>query len=70
MNQTFETGKPFFTEETKKFHFVPGEPGPLKVLGFNEKYVVYEATLAELPAPAAVVRELKAFIISSCPTEL
>jgi hypothetical protein len=51
-------------EETKKFHFVPGEAGILDVLGFNQNHVVYEATLAELPAPPAVVRKLKAFILS------
>jgi hypothetical protein len=51
-------------EATKEFHFVPGEPGRIGVLGFTQHHVVYEATLAELPAPPAVVRELKAFILS------
>jgi hypothetical protein len=51
-------------EETKGYHFEPGEAGALSVLGFNARHVVYEATLAELPAPPAVVRKLKAFILS------
>jgi hypothetical protein len=51
-------------EATKEFHFFPGEPGVLSVLGFTQDHVIYEATLAELPAPPAVVRELKTFILS------
>lgn len=49
---------------TKKFHFVPGAPGAIKVLAANEAFVIYEATLADLPAAPAVVRELKVYIVS------
>lgn len=54
----------YSVEATKEFHFEAAEPGALKVFGFNEKFVIYEATLARLPAAPAVVRELKVFILS------
>ncbi len=54
----------YSVEATQKFNFVPGKPGRLGVLGFGPDFVIFEATLADLPAAPAVVRQLKVFILS------
>lgn len=45
------------------YHFVPAPVTPLSIRAKSNQWVVYETTLALLPAPPLVERQLKAYIL-------